>query len=369
MSRLPERVRGFVAGTALALGLATGIPVAWAQAQVSPGPDAPAAKGRYGLGRTPSPQEVAAWDIDVRPDGHGVKPGRGTVASGQAIYDAKCAACHGTFGESNTYMVIAGGVRPEDLKTGRAAGLRDPDVVRTLGNKLASVTTLWDYINRAMPWTAPQSLTVDEVYAVTAYVLHLNEIVPADFELNDRNLITLPMPNRNGFTRAHGMGRVDGKPDVQGSSCLRNCRTEVAITSELPAYAMNAHGDLRRQVRPVGAFGAVDTTRYDVARGAARATVAAVGEDRSGGESHAARDILARRACVACHGLEKRIVGPGFREVASRYQTRDDAQRYLAEKIRKGSVGAWGQVPMPGQPAIKDEELASVIRWIVGGAQ
>jgi cytochrome c len=368
MSRQPERVRaGSARSVVFALALATCIPVASGQERPAVGPDAAAAKGRFGLGRAPTLQEIAAWDIDVRPDGHGVKPGRGTVAQGQAVYDAKCAACHGTFGESNNYMVIAGGVRSEDLKTGRASGLRDPDVVRTLGNKLASVTTLWDYINRAMPWTAPQSLTVDEVYAVTAYVLHLNEIVPADFELNDRNLVTLPMPNRNGFTRAHGMGRIDGRPDVQGSSCMVNCRTEVAITSELPAYAMNAHGDLRRQVRPVGAFGAVDTTRFDVARGAAPAS--AGGERSAGVQSHAARDILARRACVACHGLENRIVGPGFREVASRYQTRNDAEGYLAEKIRKGGVGAWGQVPMPGQPAIKDEEVASVIRWIVGGAQ
>ncbi len=137
---------------------------------------------RYGFGRAPTPAELAAWDIDVRPDGHGVKKGRGTVQQGQVIYDAQCASCHGTFGESNTYMVIAGGVEPDDAKTGRAARLRDATAVRTVGNKLNHASTLWDYINRAMPWTHPQSLTVDEVYAVTAYVLNLNAIVPEDFD-------------------------------------------------------------------------------------------------------------------------------------------------------------------------------------------
>src|SRR6185295_8811713 len=107
------------------------------------------------------------------------RAGRGTVEQGQEIYDAKCATCHGTFGENNQYMVIAGGVRAEDLRAGRATGLRSADVVRTLGNKLNYASTLWDYINRAMPWSAPQSLSVDQVYAVTAYVLFLNEIVPA----------------------------------------------------------------------------------------------------------------------------------------------------------------------------------------------
>ncbi|MBA2414221.1 MAG: c-type cytochrome, partial [Burkholderiaceae bacterium] len=108
-----------------------------------------------GLGRAPTPAEITAWDIDVRPDGHGVKKGKGTVAEGQKIYDAQCASCHGTFGESNRYMPIAGGVREEDLKTGRASVLKNADGIRTLGTKLNHATTLWDYTFRAMPWTNP----------------------------------------------------------------------------------------------------------------------------------------------------------------------------------------------------------------------
>jgi cytochrome c len=322
-----------------------------------------AAESRYRLGRTATPAEIAAWDIDVRPDGHGVRTGRGSVAQGQDVYDAKCASCHGTFGESNLYMVIAGGVRPEDLKAGRASGLRSPDVVRTLGNKLNHATALWDYIYRAMPWSAPQSLTTDETYAVTAYVLYLNEIVAADFVLDDENLLTLQMPNRDGLTRRHGMGRVDGKPDVQGSRCMRDCGPLPAITSRLPDYALNQHGVLREQFRTLGPFGAIDSTRFEP-RTAAAQTEGAPARDRP----PTAREILSKRACLTCHAVDRKVVGPAFAEVGVRYRERQEVAGYLAERIRNGSVGAWGSVPMPGQLAIRDDELHTVVRWIVGGA-
>jgi cytochrome c len=318
------------------------------------------AEPRFALGRAATADEIAAWDIDVRPDGHGVRVGRGTVAQGQEIYDAKCASCHGTFGESNQYMVIAGGVRPEDLKSGRVAGLRSPDVVRTLGNKLNHASTLWDYINRAMPWQAPRSLSVNEVYAVTAYVLFLNEIVAAEFELDQRNLLTLRMPNRGGLTRQHGLGRVDAAPDVQGSRCMRVCGGMPAITSEMPAFALNAHGDLREQFRPIGPLATIDSTRHENHPAPTQAA-------RAGAYANA-REILTRNACTGCHGIDNPVVGPGFKEVAARYREHSEAANYLAEKIRRGGVGVWGQVPMPAQTGIRDDELLAIVRWIIAGA-
>ena len=316
------------------------------------------AQSRFGFGRTPTQSEIAAWDIDVRPDGHGVRAGRGTVTRGQEIYDAKCAACHGTFGESNQYMVIAGGVRAADLKSGRAAGLRYPDVVRTLGNKLNYATTLWDYINRAMPWTEPQSLSVDEVYAVTAYVLYLNEIVPAEFELTNENLLTLKMPNRDGLTRQHGMGSVAARPDVQGSPCMRDCGPEPRITSQMPAFALNAHGNLRAQFRPIGPLATIDSARHETRPDQAAIRAAAHGR---------AREILARHACTSCHGFDSALAGPAFKDIALRYRERADAVNYLVEKIRKGGAGAWGTVPMPGQSTIKEDEVVTVVHWIISG--
>jgi cytochrome c len=352
MSRLLEsRTAGLLLAIAAAWAGATGV----ASAQES---------GRFGFGRVATPAEIAGWDIDVRPDGHGIKKGKGNARDGQAIYDAKCASCHGTFGESNNYMVIAGGVSKDDLKTGRAASLRGGEV-RTVGNKLATVTTLWDYINRAMPWTAPQSLSVDEVYAVTAYVLHLNEIVPEDFELNDQNLLKVQLPNRNGMTTNHGMASVKGKPDVQGSLCMKDCIKEVKITSELPEFARNAHGNLAEQKRPLGPMRGIDTTRYEVGKaGAKPVAVAAVA---SAGPSP--QDLMKRQACTACHGISNRIVGPGFNEVVAKHGSRADAETYLTAKIKEGGVGVWGQVPMPAQPGLKDDEAKILAKWILGGAK
>jgi cytochrome c len=336
------------------------VSVTWAQAPASD-------DQRYGFGRIPTPQEIAGWDIDVRPDGHGVKKGKGTVAQGQDIFDAQCASCHGTFGESNRYMAIAGGVRKEDLAMGRAAALKQPDVVRTVGTKLNSAATLWDYIYRAMPWTNPQSLTTDQTYAVTAYVLHLNEIVPPDFELNDGNLIKVAMPNRNGMTTDHGMWSVKGKPDVQGSNCMKDCAKEVKVTSSLPEFARNQHGNLAEQKRPVGPFRGIDTTRYDAGKAAvAVAPVVAVTAASAGPN---VQQLLTNNACMACHAVDSKVIGPAFREVGAKHKSRSDAEAYLIRKMKEGGQGVWGAVPMPPQPNLKEVDAKAIAGWILGGAK
>ena len=318
---------------------------------------------RYGLGRAPTPQEVAAWDIDVRPDGHGLKAGKGTVAQGQKIYDAQCASCHGTFGESNRYMPIAGGVRKGDLATGRASMLLQSDGIRTLGTKLNYATTLWDYIFRAMPWANPQSLSVDDTYAVTAYVLHLNEIVPADYELNQKTLPGVQMPNRNGLTTAHGLRRVKGRPDAQGSLCMKDCVKDVTIASEMPEFARNQNGNLAQQKRPLGPMRGIDTVRYDAdkAKSAVAATSAAAASHPS--------DLVARHACTGCHGMTSKIIGPGFNEIATKYQGRADAHLYLSKRIKEGGQGVWGAIPMPPQAGLKDSDADEIARWIADGAK
>jgi cytochrome c len=356
MSRLPDNLLPAVASTIL---LALG---GTALAQGKGAAEGP----RYGLGRAATAEEIAGWDIDVRPDGHGVRKGKGTVSQGQDVYDAQCASCHGTFGESNRYMAIAGGVKPEDLKTGRASALAKPDGMRSVGTKLNYATTLWDYINRAMPWTNPQSMTPDQVYAVTAYVLHLNEIVPADFELNDQNITKVQMPNRNGMTTNHGMLSVKGKPDVQGSTCMKDCVKDVKVTSELPEFARNQHGNLAEQKRPLGPTRGIDTTRFDPSGAAVKPAAVAVAAAPAAADPKA---MLARNACTACHGLTNKVVGPGFSEIAAKYQGKADAESYLAKKIKAGGEGVWGPVPMPPQAALKDDEAQAIARWIAGGAK
>ena len=321
-----------------------------------------AQQARYGLGRAPTPQEIAAWDIDVRPDGHGLKSGKGTVAQGQKIYDAQCASCHGTFGESNRYMPIAGGVRKGDLETGRASTLLQSDGLRTLGTKLNYATTLWDYIFRAMPWANPQSLTVDETYAVTAYVLHLNGIVPVEYELNEKTLLTVQMPNRNGLTTAHGLGSVKGRPDAQGSLCMKDCVKEVTVASEMPDFARNQNGNLAQQKRPMGPMRGIDTARYDAGK-------PALSIGASSPPVRQPSDLIARHACTSCHGMTNKIIGPGFSEIATRYEGRADAQTYLSKRMREGGQGVWGSVPMPPQAGLKDSDADEIARWIAGGAK
>lgn len=149
----------------------------------------PVPKPRLGLGQAPSAEQVRAWDIDVRADGAGLPPGRGSVAQGEAIYRTRCLACHGENGEKGTAPRLAGG----------QGTLASKAPVLTVGSYWPYATTLYDYIHRAMPLDSPQSLTPDEVYAVTAYTLHLNGIVGADAVLDAASLPRVAMPNRMGF--------------------------------------------------------------------------------------------------------------------------------------------------------------------------
>jgi S-disulfanyl-L-cysteine oxidoreductase SoxD len=182
-----------------------------------------------GIGRTATPNEIKAWDIDVRPDFKGLPKGAGTVSQGEKIWEAQCASCHGTFGESNSvFFQLIGHTNKKDVERGNVAALKlgSDTPARTMTMKLSTLSTLWDYINRAMPWTAPKSLTPDEVYAVTAFLMNLAEVVPDDFVLSDKNIAEVQkrLPNRNGMTTQHAMwpgtelGGVNGlkaKPDTQ----------------------------------------------------------------------------------------------------------------------------------------------------------
>jgi cytochrome c len=144
---------------------------------------------RFGLGQRPSTEQIRGWDIDVRADGAGLPAGSGSVAEGQAIYRARCLACHGENGEKGTAPRLAGG----------QGTLATKAPVLTVGSYWPYATTLYDYIHRAMPLDSPQSLTPSEVYAVTAYTLHLNGIVKADAVLDAASLAAVRMPNRDGF--------------------------------------------------------------------------------------------------------------------------------------------------------------------------
>lgn len=321
-----------------------------------------------GLGRVATPDEVRAWDIDVRPDFTGLPKGAGSVAKGMEVWEAKCASCHGVFGESNeVFAPIVGGTTAEDVKTGRVKGLVSGEGRTTL-MKVSTLSTLWDYINRAMPWNAPKSLSVEEVYAVTAYILHLGDIVPDSFVLSDQNIREVQgrLPNRNGMTTDHGLWLPSGKPDVKATACMTNCAVDVAkVASYLPDFARDAHGNLIEQNRPVGPVRGIDTTQPP----GTRPTEARVAAAPAASGTASALELAKSQACTACHGVNSKVVGPGFAEIAARYQGRADAQAYLAGKIRSGGSGVWGAVPMPAQPQLRDDEVSALAKWIAGGAK
>ncbi|MCW5642671.1 MAG: c-type cytochrome [Rhodoferax sp.] len=342
-----------------------------------------------GIGRAATPAELAAWDIDVRPDFKGLPKGSGSVAQGMEVWEGKCASCHGIFGESNeVFTPLTGGTTKEDIQSGRVARLTDPAFPgRTTMMKLSQLSTLWDYINRAMPWNAPKSLTTDEVYAVTAYLLNLGGVLPEGSTLSDRNMSQVQemLPNRNGLTTDHGLwpGKTMGnaKADVAAVACMKDCAPAGAVTSSLPDFARNAHGNLAEQNRLVGPQRGANTTvaaattpvgaAPAAAAPAATATAttpARPAAPKAGAADAAAIALTQKHACVACHGMDKKILGPGFQEIARKYAARADGLDYLAGKIKSGGAGVWGAVPMPAQ-TLAGSEAKQIAQWLMDGAR
>jgi S-disulfanyl-L-cysteine oxidoreductase SoxD len=174
---------------AIFMGLACSItPVVWSADQPEAG---------YGLGRPATARDIEAWNIDVSPDAQGLPPGQGTVKQGARLYATKCAGCHGQTGKEG----------PNDMLVGGHGSLRSSKPLKTIGSYWPYATTLYDYLRRAMPFNAPQSLTPDEVYALTAWLLHQNGIVAENVILDARGLPRIEMPNHNGFI-------PDPRPDV-----------------------------------------------------------------------------------------------------------------------------------------------------------
>lgn len=169
----------------------------------------------YGIGTLATEQDIAHWDIDVRPDGQGVVFGSGDVFTGEEVYIEKCAICHGDFGEAvGRWPVLAGGLD--------TLGTDEP--LKTLGSYWPYLTTGYDYIYRAMPFGNAQSLEADEVYGILAYLLYMNDLVDDDFELSHENIVDFELPNENGFV-------PDGRPTVFFERCMTDCATEVAVQS------------------------------------------------------------------------------------------------------------------------------------------
>ncbi len=202
MRRAPGTLRGRSRGLVLALALATTV---WGCAPSPDGTAAASASGfsasrtsppaspSFGIGHPATPEQIAAWDIDVGPDGVGLPEGQATVEEGLVLYAARCAACHGADGTGGPNDVLAGRI-PGDEFPFATEGVRS-----TVGNYWPYATTLFDYIRKAMPFEAPGSLTNQEVYATVAAILYLNELVPEGAVVDAETIANLVMPSRDRF--------------------------------------------------------------------------------------------------------------------------------------------------------------------------
>lgn len=165
-----------------------------------------AAQTSFGIGHVATPEQIAGWNIDVEPDGRNFPQGHGTIARGKEVYATHCASCHGDKGEGGIGDRLVGGI----------GTLSTDKPIKTVGSYWPYATTLFDYIRRAMPLNAPESLSNDDVYAVSGYVLYMNGLLNEDATVNGQVLTALHMPNRAGFVG-------DPRPDVHDRDCMKDC--------------------------------------------------------------------------------------------------------------------------------------------------
>lgn len=201
-------------------GSAAAFAISQTSAQQIAAREASKSSTKLGLGRPALPDEIKAWDTDVRADGKGLPVGKGTVKQGDEIFQAQCAACHGEFGQGvGRWPVLAGGLG--SLKADR------PD--KTIGSFWPDLSTVFDYIKRTMPYGNAQSLSNDDVYALTAYLLSMNDIVKDEnFELNEKNFTSIKMPNAAAF---YDDDRETAEKQFWNNEpCMKNCRSAPKVT-------------------------------------------------------------------------------------------------------------------------------------------
>ncbi|WP_172330443.1 c-type cytochrome [Mangrovicoccus sp. HB161399] len=296
----------------------------------------PAAAEPLGLGRPALPEEIAAWDMTVLPDGTGLPEGSGDVWTGDEVFAENCAMCHGDFAEGlDNWPVLAGG----------AGSLQDRRPVKTIGSYWPHLSTVWDYVHRSMPFGMAQTLTPDDVYAITAFLLYSNGMVEDDFVLSKENFAEIAMPNAGGF---YPDDRPETEyPEFTGDPCMSACAAGTEITKR--AVKLN--------VTPVGPDGRPAGTLPDLHLAAAGTAAPAM--ETSEPEAPAETVTLAAaeaadpalveaggkvfKKCQACHKVgegAKNATGPELNGILGRPVGSVDGFRYSSGMEALGSGGA-----------------------------
>ena len=290
---------------------------------------------RLGLGRAATPDEIAAWDIDVRPDGAGLPEGSGSVLDGEEIYTEKCAVCHGDFGEAvGRWPVLAGG----------QGSLGDQRPVKTIGSYWPYLSTVWDYVHRAMPFGQAQSLEADEVYAIVAYLMYLNDLVEDDFELSKANFSEQIMPNEANFfldDRAAAGGELE--TFAAADICMENCKDGVEITARAAIIDVTPEDAEARKARQAKQGAGEAAGVQPEAEAEAEAEPEAEAEVQAALDPElvqAGKQVF--RKCKACHQVgssAKNRTGPVLNGVVGRAMAAVDGFKYSATLIAMGAEG------------------------------
>lgn len=311
---------------------------------------------KYNFGAPASAEEIAGWDIDIRPDGMGLPVGSGNAIDGEEEYEVQCAACHGVFGEGEgRWPVLVGG----------EGTLADERPVKTVGSYWPYASTLFDYIRRAMPFTAPLSLSDQQVYDITAYVLYMNEIIEEDFELSNENLASVKMPNEANFF-------VDDRPDVKNPRCMADCAdpSTMMLASSLagvtpighfvegadaPAASHEGQHDLEAQKE---AERKADITGEEVAVSQA-AEPAALSAQAQAGEA------VYKGACFVCH--DSGLAGaPKVGATADWANRAEQGMDLLVSHALQGYSGDTGFMPPKGgRMDLSDEAVTDAVHFMV----
>lgn len=330
---------------------------------------------RFGLGREALAEEIAAWNVDVSPDGTGLPVGTGNAFDGEPIFEESCAACHGSFAEGvGNWPKLAGG----------DGTLADDDPLKTVGSYWPYTSTIWDYVHRSMPFGAAQTLSDDDVYAIVAYILYSNDIIDDEFEVSNETLPTIALPNADGFI-------VDDRAETEypiwrTEPCMENCKDSVEITMRATVLdvtpdeegAEPASTDDASVVDPEPAADAAEVAAVDPEPAAEPAGAPA--EDALDPELVAAGEKLFGK-CKACHQVgegAKNRVGPQLTGVVGRDIGGVDGFKY--SRTMAGMDGTWDEeilgafladprgtvkgTKMAFAGLRKDEEVAAMIAYL-----
>ena len=283
------------------------------------------AEGKFGLGRVALPEEIAAWDIDVAPDGAGLPAGKGNVWDGEEVFADQCASCHGDFAEGvDNWPKLAGGMDTLDYE----------DPLKTVGSYWPHLSTAWDYVNRSMPFGNAQSLEPDDVYAIVAYILYSNDLVDDDFELSHENFADFELPNANGFIIDD---RAETEYSIFNTACYENCKETVEITMRAAVLDVTPETEEASAAPVVEAAAEVVAEAAPVVEEAPAAVVAALDADlvKKGEKVY--------KKCKACHQVgegAKNKSGPQLNDIVGRQMGAIEGFRYSKAMAAMGEEGA-----------------------------